>query len=458
MSRRSAYLISGTAIIAFALILAYASYQLFAIRRALPSFTGEDMLWNIMQTTREVGRLSDSVIFPDEGDTSENVDLRLSLLQSRLKIFSDNPQHEFYARIDGTRHLVALNRIIDEFQVARSNPATKPYQLYKILTPAFIELGQLSNKTILAQREKTGAQLDKQLHTIYLILTSIIGLLLSGFAMAWLLIANLRALYAAQKQLHDYNDKLESTIERRTAELQQSLINERNTNSVYKNFLATVSHQFRTPIAIIDMIAQRFVRRPEEITPDVLLERTLRIRSAVKQLTFIMDSTISNDRLTEGGFDLAVTEVDFNKIVEKVRAYHQDIYPERQIHCSASHEHMMIQGDAALIEQILLNFISNAEKYSPPSASIDVSVECDGTQLTCAVTDYGIGISEEDRPLIFDRFFRSKTVSHVEGSGLGLPLSLKLAQMHDGTITYRSGDGGGSIFELHLPVNGGCHD
>lgn len=454
MNRRSVYLVAGAAIVIFALMLFYASYQLLTIQRTLSSFTGEDMLWNVTQTAREIGRLSDAVRATEQISNSDEIDLRLQLLHSRVQILSDNPQHAFYVEIKGEKHLVVLKNIINNFEEARNSGQLSSRQLHEILVPALDEMALLSNKTMLAQREKTGAQIDKQLHTIYLIMTSIAGLLLAGGTISWLLITNIRALHAAQSKLYDYNEKLEITIQLRTDELQQALANERKTNAIYKNFLSTVSHQFRTPIAIIDMIAQRFVRRPNDITSAILVERTLRIRRAVKQLTLIMDSTINNDRLAETGLKLLVAQFDFKHLVGKICAYHMEIYPKRKVNFISAEKEFLIVGDATLLEQILVNLLSNAEKYSPKSMPINVTLSCDANRVLFTVTDFGIGIPDSDRSMIFQRFFRASNVLHLTGSGLGLSLSASLAQLHGGVINCDSEVGIGSTFELSLPING----
>lgn len=458
MSTRRGYVAAGLAMIVFAAIFAYAFYQLLAIQRTLSTFTGENMLWNVTQTEREARKLAEAILLIPMHKDSDNLTLKLDILMSRMNILNDRPQNKFYVQIDDEQNVQEFNRIVRNFktafQFAQTDGFTNSMALYDILVPAFERLGQLSNKVMIQQRVLAGDQRDRQLQAIYLVMTSIAGLLASGVALSWLLVTNIRALNTAHATLSQYNEQLENTVAARTAALSKSLANERETIDIYKNFLTTVSHQFRTPITIIDMIAQRFVRRPGDISRRVLVERSLHIRTAVKRLIFIIDSTINNDRFAERGLDLSFSDVNFIETVSKACSYHKDIYTERQINLTFPGRQVIISGDVTLLEQILINLISNAEKYSPQSAPINIAIRIDEAMIICSVTDYGIGISAEDQPKIFDRFFRAANVSHLAGSGLGLSLSSMLARLHGGSITCQSSMNVGTTFELQLPLNG----
>lgn len=459
MRLQRSYAVAGLAIIGFALTLSYAFAQLLTIQRTLGNYTGENMLWSVMQAEREARRMADYMLLPEELRDDDKILLQLDILVSRLNLLKDDPQHSYIVALQGTAaHLDELTRTLsglDRTQV--TNPALG-LQLYRRISSSFEEFGRLSNKVMLAQREEGGAQRDRQSQTIYLVMISIAGILAAGGFMAWQLLANLRALDRANATLSEHKQQLEETVEERTAALRTALENERFANTIYKNFLTTVSHQFRTPITIIDMIAQRFIRRADEITQPVLVERSQRIRHAVERLTLIIDSTISNDSLNEKGIALKAEKFDLREMVSSVCAYHKELYPRRPMDISLPDGELPFVGDRVLIEQIVTNLLSNAEKYSPGACPIGVELRLDSGLYVCEVTDRGLGIPEVERARIFDRFYRATNVSHLSGTGLGLSLSQTLAQLHSGEIFFSAVEPKGTRFTLTLPGSGSHND
>lgn len=454
MTHERGYVVASVAILVFVAVLAYAFIQLLSIHKALSTFTGENMLWNVTETEREARRLSEALLLSSEYYENEDVAFRYDILLSRVKLINDSPQYDFYVSIDGKEHLEELNRILNVVQIALDDGKSNARRIYALLLPIFNSLSRLGNKTMIQQRVEAGKQRDNQLRAIYLLMMSSAGLLVSGAALSWLLMSNIRALNKTHAELLAYKEKLEDTVAERTAALLESLENERQTNAVYINFLTTVSHQFRTPIAIIDLIAQRFVRWPQDVTKAILVEKAQRIRTAIKRLNLIIDSTINNDRLTESGFDLLVTNINFSEVIQKACSYHSDIYPERRLNLFLPDKPIWTCGDATHLEQVIINFLSNAEKYSSLSTPVDIRLRTRADQIVCSVTDYGIGIPAEDQARIFDRFFRAANVSHLPGSGLGLSLSSMLAHLHGGKITCKSIPGSGTTFEFTLPLDG----
>lgn len=452
MRVRRSYAVAGLAIVGFALTLSYAFLQLMSIHRELGNYIGENMLWNVTQAEREARKLASHMLLPEELRDDDAILLQLDILISRLSLLKDNPQYDYLTGLDGsTQPLDGLIGNLSGLDRGRMTDPAFGLELYDRISSSFDELVRLSNKVMLAQRDEGGEQRDHQLQTLYLVMISISGILAAGGFMAWQLLANLRALDKANTALNEHTHLLEETVEERTAALRTALENERLTNAIYKNFLTTVSHQFRTPITIIDMIAQRFIRRSHDITPAVLTERSQRIRHAVQRLTLIIDSTISNDTLNEQGLPLKREVFDLRQLVRSVCADHRELHPLRPVEVVLPDRAMQFEGDAILIEQILTNFLSNAEKYSPAGQPISVVLERQGEFCTCAVSDRGIGIPAAERARIFDRFYRAANVAHLSGTGLGLSLSQTLARLHGGDIHCESIDPGGTRFILKLP-------
>lgn len=457
MTRYRGYIVAIMAIVIFVVMLSYACVQLFAVRDALSTYSAGHMLWNVSQGEKSAYDLYELLTSPEDEIDENDVELKFDVFVNNVNVLGDGPQYEFYIRSNGKQNVTELNSIIDNFERELNERNSDSQKLLALFRPAFFHLDQLSNKAIIRQQIEAGQQRDEQIRATYLAIASIVGLLISGFALSWLLVTNIRALNVTQAELVAHKEHLEETIAARTAALQQSLENERQTNAVYKNFLTTVSHQFRTPIAIIDMIAQRFVRWPDDISRDILVERSQHIRNAVKRLGYIIESTINNDRLNECGVDLHMSEVDFVDVVNNACSNHGEMFKHRHLNKKLHVDAALIRGEATLLEQILANFLSNAEKYSPPSEPIDINLNIQDGHILCNVTDHGIGISAEDQPKIFDRFFRGPNVSHLEGTGLGLSLSVNLARLHGGEISCKSELNRGTTIELRLPLDGTSH-
>lgn len=455
MRVKRSYVVAGLVILGFALTLSYAFFKLVSIQRDLADYTGESMLWSVMQAEREARKLAGQMLLPQAERDEDAVLLQLDILNSRLSLLKDNPQHDYLAALEGEDK--PFSRLIENLSGLErqriADPAAGP-QNYASILPSLDDFVRLSNTVLLAQREQGGARRDRQLETIFLIMSLVIGILLVGGYMAWQMLSSLRALDRANLALAEHSQRLEETVDKRTAALRTALENEQRTNAIYKNFLTTISHQFRTPITIIDMIAQRFIRRAENTDPAVLVERSQRIRHAAQRLTMMIESTITNDTLNEQGVALRKEFFDLRRLVENVGADHQELFPARLLEVTLPDGALLFEGDEALIEQILTNFLANAEKYSPSSQPIEVELKRQGDKLVCAVSDHGIGVPAAERKRIFDRFYRASNVAHLEGTGLGLSLSQTLARLHGGDIDCEPVEPAGTIFTLKLPWSG----
>jgi len=451
--------IAVAAIAGFAVLFVYAFIQLVGIQRALSSYSGENMLWTVAQAERETHRFIETVLAPQTGSGDNDHILRLAILRSRLKLMTDEPQRSYFQRVGHDGALAIVSRSVDGLSSLAARTEKPVWRDIAPLTqPLLVALGGLANAAVINERIDGGEQRDRQLRAIYLVMISIAGLLAAGGFLSWQLLASIRALDAANAALSHHKEQLETIVTERTAALTIALENERYTIDVYKNFLATVSHQFRTPMAIIDMIAQRFVRRPAEVSPRILVERAQRIRVAIKRLVLIIESTINSDMIEERGYSLAPAEFNLAELFANACHYHMDIYPQRPLSLSISHDAGTFRGDRTLIEQIVLNLLSNAEKYSPPLSPIEAAIRVEKNDYICTIKDYGIGIPADATSKIFDRFYRAKNVSHLSGSGLGLSLSATLARLHGGEISFSSDARIGTEFYLRLPRIGNQYE
>jgi PAS domain S-box-containing protein len=266
----------------------------------------------------------------------------------------------------------------------------------------------------------------------------------------------------AEEELIRHRDHLQELVNEATAELKEradelhlALAKEKELNELQSQFVSMASHEFRTPLAIIDGAAQRLQRRAGTLTPEDTVRRVDKIRSAVGRMTQLMESTLVAARLEAGRPTIQIGACDIRSIVREICNRQQDIAQKHIITCNVKELPDIIQADSGAVEQIFTNLLSNAVKYAAKAPDIQVTAELDGTEhITVRVRDYGIGIDEEDLPNMFQRFFRARTSTGIAGTGIGLNLVKTLVELHNGSIKVESAKGEGSLFTVRLPIEG----
>lgn len=256
----------------------------------------------------------------------------------------------------------------------------------------------------------------------------------------------------AQRELARHRDHLEVEVARRTEELDAALIRERASLDIYRNFAAMISHQFRTPLAVIDSSLQRLMRRGSAVDTAEIAERATRARGAVAQLVRLIESIFDAARLDAGQVTLDSRRIDIVALLAGLMARAEHDFDPMDIEFLPLEGPAFVAGDATQIEHILLNLLSNARKYSDPGERIQATVEAKGDGVSIIVANPG-DIAPEDRPHVFDRYYRG---SRVEGGGIGLGLYMarSLARIQGGDLALLETAPGTVAFELTLPSVG----
>jgi PAS domain S-box-containing protein len=264
------------------------------------------------------------------------------------------------------------------------------------------------------------------------------------------------ALKANRDRLQYMVDAATADLKERAEELKSALEKEKELNVIQRQFVAMASHEFRTPLAIIDSASQRLKSRADQnrLTSKDVRNRIEKIRSAVQRMTRLMESTLSAARMQEGKVEITLASCDIGNIVEEVCARHRDIALNHRITCRLVDLPGSIVADGGSLEQVLTNLLSNAVKYAPDAPEIEVIARREGEHVAVSVRDHGLGIDREDLKKIGQRFFRARTSTGIEGTGIGLSLVRMLIEMHDGTIAVESEKGEGSTFTIRLPIAG----
>ena len=243
-------------------------------------------------------------------------------------------------------------------------------------------------------------------------------------------------------------------LARQASLLEEQLAQEQRLAMAQRNFISMASHEFRTPLTIIDGHARRLTKVKDSITPAETGERVGKIRAAVLRLTHQIDNLLNSARLIDGGaeFYFHPAEMDVAVLLREVCQLHREMVPGAQIVERFDAAAMPIAGDAKVLFQAFSNLVSNAVKYSPGGGTIEVEAEIANNEVVVAVADRGIGIPAGDLNRLFERYHRGSNVSGIVGTGVGLYLVKMAVDLHGGRIEVKSKEGNGTRFVVHLPL------
>jgi signal transduction histidine kinase len=242
-------------------------------------------------------------------------------------------------------------------------------------------------------------------------------------------------------------------LARQAALLEEQLANEQRLALLQRNFVSMASHEFRTPLTIIDGHARRLDKVRDAVKAGEIGERAGKIRSAVLRMTHLIDNLLNSSRLIDGGADLYVqpAEMDMTALLREVCQLHREMVPGTQIIEDLAAEPVPMIGDAKLLFQVFSNLLSNAVKYSPGGGAIEIEATNSGGEVVVAIADRGIGIPAADLEHLFERYHRGSNVSGIVGTGVGLYLVKMAVELHHGRVDVESREGEGSRFTVRLP-------
>jgi two-component system OmpR family sensor kinase len=243
-------------------------------------------------------------------------------------------------------------------------------------------------------------------------------------------------------------------LARQAAMLEEKLAQEQRLALAQRNFVSMASHEFRTPLTIVDGHARRLEKMRGSIAPFEIGERAGKIRAAVLRLTHLIDNMLNSARLIDGGAELYFhpAEMDLTALLHEVCQLHREMVPSALIVERFGATPAPMVGDAKLLFQVFSNLLSNAVKYSPGGGAIEVEAEFAANQAIVTVVDCGLGIPPGDLRRLFDRYYRGGNVSGIVGTGVGLYLVKLAVDLHGGGIEVKSEEGNGSRFIIRLPL------
>ena len=225
-----------------------------------------------------------------------------------------------------------------------------------------------------------------------------------------------------------------------------------------KEFVANVSHELRTPLTNVRSYAETLRDADGTIPTDMANSFLDIIITETDRMTHIVQDLLTLSRLDSGNTELTLSRFPFAESIESVvRANALEARRHGHQLTSGSLEGLpLIVGDRSRLEQVMMNVMGNAIKYTPDGGHIRVTAGSDEKTVWMEVCDDGIGIPEKDRDRIFERFYRVDKARSREsgGTGLGLSIAREIVQRHNGTIGLAPHEGPGTTIRLTLPIAG----
>jgi len=222
-----------------------------------------------------------------------------------------------------------------------------------------------------------------------------------------------------------------------------------------RQFAADVTHELRTPLTILrgeTEIALRSKRNSEQITQ--VLESNL---EEISRMSYLIEDLLLLSKSDLGEIPLQMEALDLSGLVMELHHQAQLLAENKRIsvNLNAPQEQIIVQADSLRLRQVLLNLLTNAIKYTPEEGKIGIELKVNTESVEVAITDNGIGMTDEHLKKIFERFYRiDKTLNRNDGgSGLGLAIVKWIVDSHNGQVIVKSTPGQGSCFTIILPTS-----
>ena len=268
-------------------------------------------------------------------------------------------------------------------------------------------------------------------------------------------------------EIRKLNAELEMKVEERTmilkealqkleqsqTELSEALDKEKQLNEIKSRFVSMASHEFRTPLSTVLSSASLLSKYTQENEQDKRNRHIDKIRNSVKHLNDILEDFLSLGKLDEGKVESRINEFNLQEcildIVDEMKPFLKKGQDIEQVYEGVP----VIHSDKKLIRNIIINLISNAIKFSEENKTIKIRTFVNNGKVEIAIKDEGIGIGEDDQEHLFDSFFRAANATNIQGTGLGLHIVKRYADLLGGSVNLKSTLDVGTTITIVIPSN-----
>jgi signal transduction histidine kinase len=376
------------------------------------------------------------------------------------------------------RFSASLRRITTLDRAGAASSRTKP--LLTAAIDADNDLSSLTDRLAATTRSETNALIDQNRSSYSSSRNLFIGVgagsvalaLLLGFVLSWSLTGPIQRTEARLAEIaagdftghvevpnRDELGTLAQNLNRMNDELRR-LYGELETVSRHKSeFLANMSHELRTPLNAIIGFSELLQSQLVGDLNEPQLGYVDDVLDAGRHLLSLINEILDLSKVEAGKMELELAEVSLRPTLESGLTMHAERAAQAGISLALSMEpdEITITADERKLRQVVFNLLSNAVKFTPAEGRIDVSARLSDGVVEVAVADSGPGIAPEDQGLVFEEFGQARPGgARPEGTGLGLPLSRKLVELHGGRLWVESAPGAGSTFRFTLPVTQGA--
>ena len=272
----------------------------------------------------------------------------------------------------------------------------------------------------------------------------------------------------AENQLKEYAAHLEELVVERTQSLNAtvdallvakeevvlSLEKEKELGLLKSRFVSIASHEFRTPLTSIQLSVSLIEKYAEPFNSINIVKHVGKIKSAVGNLTSILNDFLSLEKLESGKQEPTYHDFDLVKFAETITEEMQVLAKQNQnIIYQHTGTRSTIKLDQNLLKNCIVNLVNNAIKYSGENSFIGFTTEINQRECLITISDNGIGIPEADQRHLFEAFFRAHNTGNIPGTGLGLNIVARYTHLMNGTIAFKSEINQGTLFTITFPIS-----
>jgi two-component system phosphate regulon sensor histidine kinase PhoR len=235
--------------------------------------------------------------------------------------------------------------------------------------------------------------------------------------------------------------------------MHKAIKGERKLHDQQRNFLLSVTHELKSPLASIKLYLETILKR--DLDPSQQKSFLINSLKDIERLDDLVENMLIATKIENQSYTFPKEQFNFSQLVNSVAERLQLHTCSSQVIKASVQPFIFLNGDKFALTSVVTNLIENAVKYSPPCAEVEVSLKQKGDQIFFIVADFGIGINDQEKSRIFEKFYRvgSEETRKTKGTGLGLFIVKQVLDKHQAHIKVRNNNPSGTIFEVIFNAN-----